>query len=478
METDKSKLYKGIIHLNKVELRFLSAYVHSDIHGYPSDMKKMYDIIEKYILDNKPFPGNSELIKLVKSKQALTDQDIRLYKSYLFKCLEQTLILLELQKQPYTSKLLLIKAQNKRGMTFFAEESYKATSLKMSESDFRNSDFYDVLFKLEEEWYKTRLNERRIEFDFTIMSESLDKYYLAEKFRIATLELNYMEILGKPFVDGILPTLLIHINKHPELVEEPLVGIYYFCYMCFSHLDDESWFEKLYALIESHLYQFPKEEQRDIVLLANNFCIRKINKGETPFLDKSLRLYKMAISSGALLEKGYLSRFTYKNIVTLGIRLKQFSWTKKFIEDNIQLLEKKYQSGSYAYNMAFLAYETNKFDQAIDLLNKADQDDVFMYLSSKNLQIKIYYELGNFDLMEYLMGSVTAYLKRKNIDKIYKDNYSNIISMLRKLLQLHHLTSSQRITLNARKEKVRKAITSAQQLTERKWLLQKLDEIV
>jgi hypothetical protein len=478
METEKSKLYRGIVHLNKVELRFLSAYVHSDIHGYPSEMKKLYDIIEQYIMENKPFPGNTELIRFMKSKQPLTDQDIRLYKSYLFKCFEQTLILLELQKQTFTSKLLLIKAQNKRGMTFFAEEAYKATSQKMSESDLRNSDFYDVLFKLEDEWYKTRLNEKRKEFDFSIMSESLDKYYLAEKFRIATLELNYMEILGKPFVDGIIPTLLLHMEKHQEQVQEPSVGIYYFCYMCFSHPDDESWFEKLYALIDSCLYQFPKEEQRDIVLLTNNFCIRKINKGENAYLEKSFNLYKMAISSGALLEKGYLSRFTFKNIVTLGIRLKQFSWTKKFIEDNIHLLEKKYQSGSYAYNAAFLAYETNHFDQAIDLLNKADQDDVFMYLSSKNLQIKIYYEMGNFDLMEYLMGSVTAFLKRKNIDKIYKDNYSNIISLLRKLLQLRHLTSSQRNTLNARKEKVRKAISSAQQLTERKWLLQKLDEIV
>lgn len=477
METDKSKLYKGIVYLNKVEMRFLSAYVHSDIHGYPSDMKKMYDIIEQFILEGKPFPGNAELIKLMKCRYEVTDQDIRLYKSYLFKCLEQTLILLELQKQSFTSKLLLIKAQNKRGMTFFAEESYKATFMKMSESDFRNSDYYDVLYKLEEEWYKTRLNERRTEFDFSLMSEGLDKYYLAEKFRIATLELNYKEILGKQFTDGILPTLLLHMEQHPEQVQEPSVGIYYYCYMCFSHPEDESWFDKLYSLIESHLYSFPKEEQRDIVLLANNFCIRKINKGETPYLEKSLSLYKMAISSGALLEKGYLSRFTYKNIVTLGIRLKQFNWTKKFIEDNIHLLEKKYQSGSYAYNAAFLAYEMNKFDQAIALLNKADQDDVFMYLSSKNLQIKIYYELGHFDLMEYLMGSVTAYLKRKHIDKIYKDNYSNIISMLRKLLQLHHLTTSQRITLSARKEKVRKAIMAAQQLTERKWLLQKLDEI-
>jgi hypothetical protein len=54
----------------------------------------------------------------------------------------------------------------------------------------------------------------------------------------------------------------------------------------------------------------------------------------------------------------------------------------------------------------------------------------------------------------------------------------NIISMIRKLLSLHNLTKSQRLTLGVRKEKIRKAITSTPQLTEKKWLLEKLEEIV
>jgi hypothetical protein len=50
--------------------------------------------------------------------------------------------------------------------------------------------------------------------------------------------------------------------------------------------------------------------------------------------------------------------------------------------------------------------------------------------------------------------------------------------MIRKLLSLHNLTKSQRLTLGVRKEKIRKAITSTPQLTEKKWLLEKLEEIV
>lgn len=478
MKRDKSKLLTALNSLSRAELKHLSNYIQSDMHGYPPAVKKLYAIIEKHLTAEKPLPDNRQLAEMLKQFGTFTDQDIRLFKSYLFKGLEQMLINQELSRLTFMNKVLLIRAFNKKGHYHWAEDEYDMTLQKLQDSAFRNSDYFDTLYKLEEEWYKTRLNASRKEHDFSAMSQGLNNYFLAEKFKLATLEQNYKEILGRVYNDNLLPVLVNYVMEHPQALEEPATAIYFYCYMCYTHTEEGSWFEQLYQLIKNELYRFNSDEQRDIVLLANNFCIRKINKGESAYLDKSFSLYQLGITSGALLEKGYLSRFTYKNIVTLGIRLKQFDWTKNFIEENKSLLERKYQAGSFAYNSACLAYEMKQFDRAIDWLNKADQDDVFIFLSAKNLQMKIYYELQYFDLLEYLLGSVTAFLKRKNIDAIYKTNYMNIVSMIRKLLSLQYLTKSQRLTLDARKDKVRKAITSTPQLTEKKWLLEKLEEIV
>jgi hypothetical protein len=422
MKKDKIKLVTALSTLSRAELKHLSNYIQSDIHGYPPAAKKLYTIIEKHVLDEKPLPDNSQLADMLSQYGTFSDQDIRLFKSYLFKCYEQILINQELSKLTFMNKVLLIRAFNKKGHFNWAENEYEMTLQKLKDSAYRNSDYFDTLYKLEEEWYKTRLNASRKEHDFSAMSQGLNTYFLSEKFKLATLEHNYKEILGRVYNDTLLPVLVNYIQEHPQALEEPATAIYFYCYMCYTHTEGgDYWFEQLYLLIQKELYRFSTDEQRDIILLANNFCIRKINKGESSYLDKSFSLYQLGINSGALLEKGYLSRFTYKNIVTLGIRLKQFDWTRQFIEENKILLEKKYQAGSFAYNSAYLAYEMKEFDKAIDWLLKADQDDVFIFLSAKNLQMKIYYEMQYFDLLEYLLGSVTAFLKRKNIDAIYKN---------------------------------------------------------
>jgi tetratricopeptide (TPR) repeat protein len=85
---------------------------------------------------------------------------------------------------------------------------------------------------------------------------------------------------------------------------------------------------------------------------------------------------------------------------------KIYTYKSHPMEREANKLEKKYQEGSYAYNKANIKYDLNKYDEAIELLNKADQDDVFIFLASKNLLIKIYYELDYIDSLEYLMGSL------------------------------------------------------------------------
>ncbi len=88
------------------------------------------------------------------------------------------------------------------------------------------------------------------------------------------------------------------------------------------------------------------------------------NIGKDGYARKSFDINKIGIKSGAFLEKGFLSRFTYKNIVTVGIRLKEYKWTEKFIKDYIGFLEEKYQQSSLSYNKAYLEYERKRIQSA------------------------------------------------------------------------------------------------------------------
>jgi len=126
------------------------------------------------------------------------------------------------------------------------------------------------------------------------------------------------------------------------------------------------------------------------------------NIGVEGYLRKLFDINKIGIESGAFLEKGFLSRFTYKNIVTAGVRLKEYKWTEQFIEQYKPLLEDKYRESSYSYNKAVLEYDKKNYSNAISLLQKADYDDVLLNLAAKNILLKIYYGLEYLDHMEQL----------------------------------------------------------------------------
>ena len=89
---------------------------------------------------------------------------------------------------------------------------------------------------------------------------------------------------------------------------------------------------------------------------------------------------------------------------------------------------------------------------------------------AKTLQLKIYYELQEFSLLDAHLKSVGTFLGRKEKMSYHQHNYYNIVRMTKGLLALPP---------NDKKaaEQLRKRMQKTEPLTERDWLLMKLNEI-
>lgn len=471
MKDTKSKVYLLMSSLTIVELRLVYQSLKSH-KAYPKEVFDIYKILEKYIQDKKPFPSNEKLIKNL--DVPITDQFVRLYKSYIVKAIEQVLVQEELSSSEQLHQLLLTRSYIKKNKLKLAQKEIEISENNLSQIHFNTSNYYLHKYMISMESYQIHKNEQRVDFDFQTTFELLDKYYLTERFRILTLLQNYKKILGHTFEDVAFNSIQQLLQSNPPFLETPIIKIYFNLYEILQQEDNIQQFDDTFEYIKKNLHILPQNELKDILLNLNNFCIRKINKGDSEFIEKSFNIFLLGIESSSLLEKGVLSRFTFKNIVTLGIRLEKYDWTSQFIESNFTLIEKKYQDSSYAYNKAYLEYSRKNYDDAISLLHKADGDDILIVLSAKNLLSKIFWEKNYLDSLEYLLGSITAYLRRKKPEKIYLENYTNITTSLRKLIQLKKLTETQKITFNERKESTYQLINSLQPLSEKKWLLEQL----
>ena len=86
------------------------------------------------------------------------------------------------------------------------------------------------------------------------------------------------------------------------------------------------------------------------------------------------------------------------------------------------------------------------------------------------MQLKIYYELQEFDVLESFLNSFRTYVNRKkqsgDLRSYHQENYLNIIRLTQKLLTYNPFDKKEKAKLKDEIEKTK--------VTERKWLLDQL----
>jgi len=87
-------------------------------------------------------------------------------------------------------------------------------------------------------------------------------------------------------------------------------------------------FFELKKLLQKHPKAFAEAELRDLYEYAINYCLRRVNAGQLDFLKELFSLYKETLEAGLLFEDEQLSFWTYKNIVGVALRLREFLWAE------------------------------------------------------------------------------------------------------------------------------------------------------
>ncbi len=204
-------------------------------------------------------------------------------------------------------------------------------------------------------------------------------------------------------------------------------------------------------------------------LIGINFCIKQLNTGDAKFNEDLFELYQSGLNTKIFIKDGVLSRYSFINIVTLGLKMNAFDWVQDFIIQNKKHLEKKYRKPIFDYNQAKLFYEQKRYKEAMLILLQTDVDDVLINLDSKKMLLKMYFELGEFEALEALIDSFRTYLTRKKVIGYHKTNYINILTITKKIMNINKSNSIEVM-------KIKSLIKEKEILTERDWLLAQISE--
>lgn len=121
----------------------------------------------------------------------------------------------------------------------------------------------------------------------------------------------------------------------------------------------------------------------------------------------------------------------------------------------------------FSFCLANLEYERRNYTQAIHLLQKSEYRDLLLNLAAKTLQMKILYELSEFDVLDSHLEAMRTFIRRKGIIGYHRSNYLNTIAITKKLVNLKPYDQGQR-------EALKRQIEQTMALAEREWLLAQL----
>jgi len=402
----KSHLVSILRGFSKKELRLFKKWLASPIHNQREDVVDLFNfLIDNPHLFQEEALDKAKVFAALFPSESFDDAKMRQVIFFFMKQVESFLFFQEISQDEIQTKIVLSSVYRKRKLDKLFLRSIKQVEQLQEQQLLRDGHFYRNQYQIQQELYAYFSQVNRIDTNLQEISDDLDTTYIADKLRISCLILTHQNIYKTTYQVGMLSEILTYVEEK-ALFDTPAIAIYYYYYKAVTDPDNEQHFQELKSLLSSNASHFSSNEFRDINLLALNYCIKKANAGNESFIREAFELYRVGLEESVFIENGLISRWTFINIITHGLKLKEFAWVDEFIHDYQQFLEAKHQESIVEYNLARLHYEQKDYVNSMQLLTRFYTDETIVHLSAKSMLLKMYYEEEEFKALESLLESM------------------------------------------------------------------------
>ena len=426
-------------------------------------------MFEKNHLERDKYLEKEKVYPIVYPKEPYDDAKMRQAIHFLFKAVEGFLIYEELKNDQVKSEITLARVYRKRSLHKLCESTLKNADAMQGKSVFRNVEFFRNDYQLQLERYHYVAGFQRKDVNLQEVSNALDSTYFADKLQQSCFMLAHEAVYKKEYDKGLLKEILEYIEKN-DYLKYPAIAVYYYGFKALTDRDEEHFFYSLKDEIDSFGGYFPFDELRIIYLLSINYCINRVNTGKKSFYREMFDLYKAGMEGKILFENDKVTRWTFLNVVTTGILLKEYGWIELFIENYQEYLEEEHRENIVHYSLARLNFEKKNYDDAMRLLVQYDSDEIVMNLNAKLMLLKMYFELDEIDALSSAIDSTRAYLKRKKVMGYHKTPFTNFTSLLKKVMNVNPFD-------RAAKRNLKTEIEGTNPLPDKNWLLIQIDQL-
>lgn len=465
---ENTQLWSAFSTLDKSELREFDRFVRSPFFNRKEQLIRLYGYLRE-CRENRRLPDAQNAWQATYPNSGACDEvKMRLTNSHLLGLIEQFWLHRANSADAGKMKLQLAAIYRQRNLPKQARIALREARDVRTGQHCRDVRYLENSHDLEWEHFQIESAAKRYEeFNLQEISDWMDLGFIAKKLRHVCLALSHQAVFKRNYTFGLLDFMLPFVERE-QLQQHPAIGLYYHACRFLRDPMAEDHFFAFREMLSTHAEAFPAEELRALYLLAINFGVKKNNTAPHPAWDRAnFDLYREALSRNLLLDKGVLSHFSYNNIVIAAMRLGETDWAEAFINEYKPRLERKYRESAFNMNMARMAYLRKDYHAALLHLQRADYRDFIHSMNAKTLQMKIYFDTGETDLLESHLDSMQHYIRRQRALGYHRANCLNIVRYTRALLRCNRRATGELYAL-------RQQIGQEAVLTEKEWLLERV----
>ncbi len=461
-----SKLIELLKTFTAKEWRESSEWVYADYFNKHEELKKLFDHLRKLAprFHHKKI-ARENVYRALFPKKKYDEKHLNHLMSFLLKLVEQYISYAHYEQQPLRFNLHLLEAYSARGLDKHYKQILQQTKAKLQQYPHRNMDFYFLQHQLAEIENRHFLQQKIRKHDerLQIAADNFDLYYLSGKLKYFCEMQDRKMSLAANYELHMLPEITGYISQH-SFSEYSGIEAYKIILQILETPDTTEHFFQLKKFLQQNSGHFPPDELKELYFYGINYCIRKVNSGEQNFLKELFTLYRDALTSELLFENHELSPWTYKNLVGVGLRLKEFQWVEEFIHAYNSKLSESFREHALHYNLAELCYYQGNFGKAMTHLNRVEFSDIYYSFDTKKMMLKIYFEQDETDALLSLIVSFRTFIKRnQSLSEANRLAYENFILVMQQFVKFQQQKSAPELL---------KKIETLKPLADRNWLLE------
>ncbi len=472
-----SSLFKLLSKMPRSKIRRWQSFIASPYFNKRKDLEDYANYLADQIVSGKVPDDFSrkDLFLAVSGEKDFDDGFLRWVISSLLRLTERFLAI-EYQESVQHNRMQLDLIEVLHNDFDGIREDYHLKKIKTEnlvvENRYRLLQLEDRRYLSQNDFSKKALLQDKIDFGFEwSLTEALETL-CEQKNRAQFMQLEIENSWGEWAVN--------YIEHNPDyLNDRPVIHLYYLIYnsVCFPDAFEE--IGRIDQLIDEISERISFDKLRSFRVYQLNFCLRKINSGDNTYLVKCLDLFEKMLDKKLLLDGGFLPIYVFKNILTIGLRLKKLEWVKRFVKEQAEYLNPDVRENAYQYSIANIFYAEKEYEKSQHALMQVEFTDINYNLDSKALLLRIYFETEEEEALEAHFNAFKIYLIRNKLisNKKHK-RYYNLFRFTRKMSLLKSewdYKSSE--YLDNKLKLLRKQIDRAGSIANKNWLNAQLAEL-